>query len=137
MKNNARENHIRKNHPGKNHIEAKQDFPAFLTLSWAWHEAIEDPAAVKAALARNLRHYREQRGLSHKALAKAGALELSTIRNIEAGGALPAIGVLVLLADLLGVSCGALVDCGASPPATSPRRMPASAPAREAHATLA
>jgi DNA-binding XRE family transcriptional regulator len=122
----------------KNHIEVGQDFPAFLTLSWAWHEAIEDPAAVKAALARNLRHYREQHGLGHRALAKACALDPATIRNIEAGRTLPAIGVLVLLADLLGVECAALVECSATtPPATSPRRMPASALAREGHAAPA
>jgi ribosome-binding protein aMBF1 (putative translation factor) len=122
-----------KSHAGKNHVEAERDFPAFLTLSWAWQESLEDPAAVKAALARNLRHYREQRGHSHKALAKAGALDLATIRNIEAGRVLPEIGALVRLADALGVSCGALVECGVSPAAASPRRTPASQPAREAH----
>jgi len=126
-----------RNHTGKNHAEAERDFPAFLTLSWAWHESIEDPAAVKAALARNLRHYREQRGLSHKALARACALELSDIRNIEAGRVLPAIGVLVRLADRLGVSCGALVEYSVSPPAASPRRTSATTPAREGRAVLA
>jgi len=124
-------------HAGKNHAEAERDFPAFLTLSWAWHESMEDSAAVKAALARNLRHYREQRGLSHKALAKACALELSDIRNIEAGRVLPAIGVLVLLADRLGVSCGALVEYSVSPPAASARRTSATTPAREGRAVLA
>ena len=126
-----------KNHPGKNHVEAERGFPAFLTLSWAWHEAIEDPAAVKAALARNLRHYREQRGLSRKALAKACAIEPGNIRNIEMGLALPAIGVLVRLADRLGVDCGALVECSVSPPAAAARRAPASAPSHEDHAVLA
>ncbi len=120
--------HTGKNHAGTNHAEAERDFPAFLTLSWAWHEAIEDPAAVKAALARNLRHYREQRGLSHKALAKACALEVSDIRNIEVGSALPAIGVLARLADRLGVACGALVEFAVSPAVPSARQTPASAP---------
>jgi len=116
----------------KNHIETGPGFPAFLTLSWAWHEAIEDPEAVKAALARNLRHYREQRGLSHKTLAKTSRLDLSDIRNIETGRALPAISVLVQLADCLGIECGALVECSVSPAATSARKTPASTPAREA-----
>ena len=127
-----------KNHTGKNHAEAERDFPAFLTLSWAWQESMEDPAAVKAALARNLRHYREQRGLSHKALARACALDLGAIRDMEAGRTLPAIGVLARLAGRLGVGCGALVECSVSPPAaTSARQAPASALAREARAALA
>ncbi len=117
----------------KNHIEAGAGFPAFLTLSWAWHEAIDDPAAVRAALARNLRHYREQRGLSHKTLARACALDLATIRSIESGSTLPAIGVLVLLADCLGIECGALVECSVSPAAASAWQRPASTtPGREA-----
>lgn len=126
-----------KNHAGKNHAEAERDFPAFLTLSWAWHESMEDPAAVTAALARNLRHYREERGLSQKALAKACTLELSDIRDIEAGRVLPAIGVLVRLADRLGVASSALVECVVSTAAASPRRTPATTPAREGRAVLA
>jgi ribosome-binding protein aMBF1 (putative translation factor) len=126
-----------KNHVEKNHAEAELGFPGFLTLSWAWHEAIEDPAAVKAALARNLRHHREQRCLSRKALAKACAIEPGDIRNIEIGLALPAIGVLARLADRLGVDCGSLVECSVSPPAAAAGRAPATAPSHEGHAVLA
>ena len=31
----------------------KKDFPAWLTLSWAWEQSMEDPSEVRAALARN------------------------------------------------------------------------------------
>lgn len=123
----------------KNHFEAERGFPAFLTLSWAWQESLEDPAAVKAAVARNLRQYREQRGLSHKALARVSAVNLGAIREIETGRSLPNIPTLARLADALGVSCGALVECSVSPAveAPSPRKTPASALAREGRPALA
>jgi ribosome-binding protein aMBF1 (putative translation factor) len=121
----------------KNHVEAERGFPAFLTLSWAWQESIEDPAAVKAAVARNLRHYRELRGLSRKALAQASAISLAAIRELEAGGSLPDIVTLARLADALGLSCAALVECGVSMATGSPRPIPAKVLAREARAALA
>jgi len=121
----------------KNHVEAERGFPALLTLSWAWQESIEDPAAVKAAVARNLQHYRELRGLSHKALAQTSAVNLAAIREIEAGRSLPNIPTLARLADALAVSCGALVECGVSMATASPRPVPAKVPAREARAALA
>jgi transcriptional regulator with XRE-family HTH domain len=121
----------------KNHVEAERGFPAFLTLSWAWKESIEDPAAAKAAVARNLRHYREQRGLSHKALAQGSSVSLAAIREIEAGRSLPDIAPLARLADALGVSCSALVECGVNMETASSRPIPARAPAREARAALA
>jgi ribosome-binding protein aMBF1 (putative translation factor) len=123
----------------KNHVEAERGFPAFLTLSRAWQESLEDPAAVKAAVARNLRHYRELRGLSHKALAQASTVNLAAIREIEAGRSLPNIPTLARLADALAMSCGALVECSVSPAAAapSPRKTPASALAREGRAALA
>ena len=121
-----------------NHAEAERGFPAFLTLSWAWQESLEDPTAVKAALARNLRRFRETRGLSQKALAKqASSVSLAAIRDIESGHSLADIATLARLADVLGVSCGALVECGVSMEAATSRRMPAKAPAREARTALA
>jgi ribosome-binding protein aMBF1 (putative translation factor) len=118
----------------KNHVEAERGFPAFLTLSWAWQESVEDPAAVSAALARNLRHYRELRGLSHKALGRASAVSLATIRELEAGRSLPDIATLARLADALGVSCCALVECGVNMATASAPPIPAKALAREARA---
>lgn len=121
----------------KNHVEAERGFPAFLTLSWAWQESLEDPAAVKAALARNLRTTREARGLNQKALAKQVTTNPAMIRAIELGRSLPDIATLARLADALGVSCGALVDCGVTMETAVPRRVPASNVAREARAALA
>jgi DNA-binding XRE family transcriptional regulator len=121
----------------KNHVEAERGFPAFLTLSWAWQESMEDPAAVSAALARNLRHYREQRDLSRKALAQVSGISLATIREMEAGRRLPDIATLVRLADALGLSCGALVECGVSMATGSPGPIPAKVLTREARTALA
>jgi len=105
----------------RNHFEAERGFPEFLTLSWAWQESLEDPASVKAALARNLRHHRESRGLSHKALAQAAGVSLAAIRDIEAGRDLPDISALSRLSDRLGISCAALVDPLPSLPARAAR----------------
>jgi DNA-binding XRE family transcriptional regulator len=91
-------------------FEADRSFPSFLTLSWAWEQSLDDPAAVKAALARNLRRLRDSRRLTQKALAKSADVGLLAIRDIEAGRGLPTIGVLLRLADTLGVSCGELVS---------------------------
>jgi len=121
----------------KNHVEAERGFPAFLTLSWAWQESLEDPAAVRAALARNLRHHRDRRGLSRKALGQASSVSPAAIRDTEAGHSLPDIATLARLADALGVSCGALVECGVSTATPSSRRISPTIPAREAHTALA
>ncbi len=121
----------------KNHVEAERGYPAFLTLSWAWQESLEDPAAVKAALARNLRRYRESAGLNQKALARRAARSLALIRAIEAGQSLPDIATIVRLGDALGTPCSALVDCGATMATVSRERRPASNLAREARAALA
>ncbi len=118
-------------------LEKDKSFPAWLTLSWAWEQSLEDPAAVKAALARNLRSYREGRSLSQKELAKAAGTTLTRIRDIEAGQVLPPIELMVHLGDSLGISCGALVDCGVSMTTASCRRIPAGTPTREARAALA
>ncbi len=102
----------------KKRIEAERSFPAFMTLSWAWQQSLDDPAAVKAALARNLRHHREARGLSHKALARAAKVDLAAIRDIEAARGLPDIATLARLAEQLGIACDALADPRSAVPAT-------------------
>ena len=107
-------------------LEAERGFPDFLTLSWAWQESLEDPASVKAALARNLRHHREVRGLSHKTLAQSAQVNLAAIRDIEAGRGLPDIATLSRLSQHLGISCAALAD-PLPPPATATIRPEAKA----------
>lgn len=121
----------------KNHIAAERGFPAFLTLSWAWQESLEDPAGVKAALARNLRRFRETHNVSQKTLAKQAGTSLAAIRLTESGHSLPDITTLSRLADALGVSCGALVECGVSMEAAPSRRVPPELPVREARTALA
>ena len=108
-------------------IEAEKGFPAFLTLSWAWQESLEDPASVKAALARNLRHHRESRGLSHKSLAQAAQVPLAAIRDIEAGRGLPDIATILRLAESLRIEGSALAD---------PRSAMPAAPAQHKHDAL-
>ena len=111
-------------------LERDASFPTWLTLSWAWEQSLDDPAAVKTALARNLRTCREGRGLNQKNLARTAGLNPATVRDIETGRSLPDIATLSRLADALRVSCGALVDCGLSmttAPSTSSPASPRSA----------
>ena len=115
-------------------IEAERGFPAFLTLSWAWQESLEDPASVKAAIARNLRHHREARGLSHKALAQAAEVHPAAIRDIEAGRGLADIATLSRLSEQLGISCAALVDPLPAQPAARARQDTPASPAIGAEA---
>jgi transcriptional regulator with XRE-family HTH domain len=121
----------------KDYAEAERGFPAFLTLSWAWQESLEDPAAVRAALARNLRHHRGRRSLSRKALGQASSVSLAAIRDIESGHSLPDIPTLSRLADALDVSCSVLVECGVSMETAHSRRILAKAPDRETRTALA
>ena len=109
-------------------------FPAWLTLSWAWAQSLDDPAAVTAALARNLRRYREERRLSQKKLARRTGTSLTTIREIEAARILPPIALMIRLGDALGVSCSALVE---TPAAEAPARERFGAPARPREAAAA
>ncbi len=115
-------------------IEAERGFPDFLTLSWAWQESLEDPASVKAALARNLRHHREARSLTHKALAQEAQVNLATIRDIEAGRGLPDIATLSRLSERLGISCAALADPLPAQPAARTRQDTPASPAIGAEA---
>ena len=114
-------------------LERDISFPAWLTLSWAWEQSLDDPAAVKTALAHNLRCCRESRGLNQKSLARAASLNPAIVRDIESGRSLPDIATLSRLADTLRVSCGALVDCGLSMTTAPSMSIPASTrPARRA-----
>jgi ribosome-binding protein aMBF1 (putative translation factor) len=114
-------------------LERDTSFPTWLTLSWAWEQSLDDPTAVKSALARNLRTYREDRGLSQKRLAKRAGTTLAVIRSIESGRDLPDIATLLRLAEALGVCCATLVECGVRMTTAPSMSKPASTrPARHA-----
>jgi DNA-binding XRE family transcriptional regulator len=87
----------------------KKDFPAWLTLSWAWEQSMEDPSEVRAALARNLRRLREDRGLTQKSLAERAGASLASLKDIESGRVLPDIALIADLARALGIPCPGLL----------------------------
>ena len=87
----------------------KKDFPAWLTLSWAWEQSMEDPSEVRAALARNLHRFREERGLTQKTLAGRAGTGLATIKAIESGRTLPDIALMSDLARALEIPCPSLL----------------------------
>ncbi len=87
----------------------KKGFPAWLTLSWAWEQSMEDPDQVKAALARNLRRLREDRGLTQKSLAERAGASLASVKDIEAGRVLPEIALMSDLARALEIPCPGLL----------------------------
>jgi DNA-binding XRE family transcriptional regulator len=91
-------------------FDADESFPTWLTLSWAWEQTMEDPEAVKSAIARNLRSLREARALSQKSLASRVRENLSTIKAIESAKLLPSIGQMAEFARVLEVPCTALTD---------------------------
>ncbi|HVL84151.1 MAG TPA: XRE family transcriptional regulator [Pseudonocardia sp.] len=70
---------------------------------------------VAAAVGRNVRALRLQRGMTIDALAAAAGVSRGTVIQIEAARANPSIGTLVNLAGALRVGCGSLVDVGAGP----------------------
>jgi transcriptional regulator with XRE-family HTH domain len=90
--------------------DSDRNFPAWLTLSWAWEQAMDDPEAVKAAIGRNLRRLREARGLTQKSLAELSQASLANLKEIESARALPDIGLMAELARILDVPCTALAD---------------------------
>jgi transcriptional regulator with XRE-family HTH domain len=91
-------------------FDRDRNFPKWLTLSWAWEQAMDDPEAVKAAIARNLRRLREARGLTQKALAEMSQASLANLKEIESAKALPDIGLMAELARIFEVPCTALAD---------------------------
>ncbi len=95
-------------------------FPAWLTMSWAWEQSMDDPDEVKAVIARNLRRLREERSLTQRALAKLSPASLAAVQQIESAKALPDIALVLQLAQALGVPCTAFL--GSSCEAKNPSR---------------
>jgi DNA-binding XRE family transcriptional regulator len=91
-------------------LDSDRNFPAWLTLSWAWEQAMDDPEAVKAAIARNLCRLREARGLTQKSLAEQSQASLGSLKAIESAKTLPDIALILDLARILEVPVAALVD---------------------------
>jgi len=85
-------------------------FPAWLTLSSAWEQSMEDPDEIKSVIGRNLRRLREKRGLGRRALARLVQSDSHALRQIEAGQRLPDIGLIWRLARVLEVSCTAFLE---------------------------
>ncbi len=92
-----------------------RNFPAWLTLSWAWEHSMDDPAAVKAALARNIRWLREDRGLTQKSLAERAGASLASLKDLESGRTLGNIALIAELGRALDVPCTDLIDPAGSP----------------------
>ena len=90
-------------------MKADREFPAWLTMSWAWEQSLDDPAAVKAALSGNLRRLREKRGLSQKSLAEMAKTNLASVKDIESARALPDIALIADLAHALDLPCPSLL----------------------------
>ena len=85
-------------------------FPAWLTLSSAWKESMEDPEETKTVIGRNLRLIRERRGLSRRALARLVQSDSHALQEIEASQRLPDFGLIWRLARVLEVSCTAFLE---------------------------
>lgn len=58
----------------------------------------------------NLRRLRRERGLTQEALAAEVDLDVRQIGRIERGQSYPSVGLLVQLAELLGVEPGRFFD---------------------------
>lgn len=70
----------------------------------------EDGSAISNHLASNVRHVREQRGLTQQQLAKLCEMPRSTVANIESGVANPTLAVLGKLAGALQLSVEELIS---------------------------
>jgi len=91
-------------------VQNDTSFPAWLTLSSAWEQSMEDPEAIKAVIGRNLCRLREKRGLGRRALARLAQSDSHTLREIEEGQRLPEIGLIWRLARVLEVSSTAFLE---------------------------
>jgi transcriptional regulator with XRE-family HTH domain len=80
-------------------------FPDWLTLSWAWEQAMDEPEAVKAAIGANLRRLREERRMTQRDLADLSETRLGQIKDVESARALPDIALMLSLARSLDVPC--------------------------------
>jgi transcriptional regulator with XRE-family HTH domain len=76
-----------------------------------------DPGAVAAAVARNLRALRDGRGFTLDQLAARSGLSKGMLVQLERGGTNPSIATLCRAADALGVTVPRLVEVGESPAA--------------------
>jgi transcriptional regulator with XRE-family HTH domain len=60
--------------------------------------------AVVSAIGARVRRLRRSRGLSQIVLAELAGVHYNTLKRIESGDANPSIGVLLKLADTLGIT---------------------------------
>jgi ribosome-binding protein aMBF1 (putative translation factor) len=86
-------------------LNIDRNFPAWLTMSWAWEQSMDDPGEVKSVIAWNHRRLREKRGLTQKSLANLSQASLVTVREIEAAKTLPDISSILKFARVLDVPC--------------------------------
>ena len=86
-------------------LDSNGKFPDWLTLSWAWEQTMDEPGEAMAAIGRNLRRLREQRGVTQKSLADLSRISLGTLKAIESARALPDILAMLALAAILDVPC--------------------------------
>ena len=91
-------------------VQHDTSFPAWLTLSGAWEQSMEDPEEIKSVIGRNLRRLREKRSLRRRALARLVQSDAHALRQIEAGQRLPDIGLIWRLARVLEVSSTAFLE---------------------------
>jgi len=91
-------------------VQHDTSFPAWLTLSGAWEQSMEDPEEIKSVIGRNLRRLREKRGLRRQALARLVQSNSYALREIEAGERLPDIGLIWRLARVFEVPCTAFLE---------------------------
>ena len=91
-------------------FDGSRKFPAWLTLSWAWEQAMDEPEAVKAAIAGNLRRLRKERRLTQRELADLSETSLGQIKAIESARALPDIVLVLRLAAALDVACSDFLE---------------------------
>jgi ribosome-binding protein aMBF1 (putative translation factor) len=93
-------------------FDSDKSFPAWLTMSWAWEQSMEDPDEVKAVIGRNLRALREKRGLTQRSLAELSQASLLIVKQIESAKTLPDIALIGQFARVLDVPCTDLLCPG-------------------------
>ncbi|MEV6398115.1 XRE family transcriptional regulator [Streptomyces sp. NPDC051907] len=76
---------------------------------------MSDLDQLTQSLARNLKHWRGERGLTLDALAARAGVSRGMIIQIEQARTNPSVGTTVKLADALGVSIAALLDAEQPP----------------------
>jgi transcriptional regulator with XRE-family HTH domain len=67
-------------------------------------------ADVHQRLAKNMRRWRAERGMSQETLGFEAELHRTYISDVERGNRNPSIGAIEKIAKALGVSCGQLLD---------------------------